>query len=102
MIDIVIGTLRAIILILSLSVIFGGVKILATFMNHDKINNAIHLYRMQCLYKTKEPLVSYEDLESYESTLFRLWDWGYKRILPPEKFEIIKPFIDILKNKKEK
>lgn len=99
MIEVVIAILMAVILILG--VIFG-VKNWVTFMNHDKINNAIHLYEMQCLYKTKEPLVSYEDMESYESTLFRLWDWGYKRILPPEKFEIIKPFINILKNKKEK
>lgn len=99
MIDIVIGILMAVILIMA--VIFG-VKNWVTLMNHDKINNAIHLYVMQCLYKTKEPLVSYEDMESYESTLFRLWDWGYKRILPPEKYEIIKPFINILKNKKEK
>ena len=99
MIDIVIGILMAVILILAVII---GVKNLVTLMNHDRINNAIHLYEMQCLYKTKEPLVSYEDMESYESTLFRLWDWGYKRILPPEKFEIIKPFINILKNKKEK
>jgi hypothetical protein len=39
-------------------------------------------------------LVDYNDEESYEKTLFRLWDWGYTRILPKDKFEIIKPYID--------
>ena len=93
MIDVVIAILMA---ILVLTAIVDLVKNTVTFMNHNTIINAIHLYRMQCFYKTKEPLVSYEDMESYESTLFRLCDWGYKRILPPEKFEIIKPFINIL------
>ena len=37
--------------------------------------------------------VSYDDMESDNKTLLRLWDWGYTRILPPEKFELIKPFI---------
>ena len=37
--------------------------------------------------------VDYSDMELYDETDDRLWDWSYKRILPPEKFEIIKPFI---------
>lgn len=39
------------------------------------------------------PAVSFEDHESFEKTLWRLWDWGYTRILPKDKFEIIKPYI---------
>ena len=99
MIDIVIAI---IVVFLVIAILIGIVKNTVTFINHGKIIDAIHLYRMRCLDENKEPLVSHEDMESYESTLFRLWDWGYKRILPPEKFEIIKPFINILKNKKEK
>ena len=99
MIDIVIAI---IVVFLVIAILIGIVKNTVTFINHGKIIDAIHLYRMQCLYKDKEPLVSHEDMESYDSTLFRLWDWGYKHILPPEKFEIIKTFINISKHKKEK
>ena len=37
--------------------------------------------------------VDYNDAEPYGKTLFRLYDWGYTRILPKEKYEIIKPYI---------
>lgn len=37
--------------------------------------------------------VDYNDAEPYDKTLFRLYDWGYTRILPKEKYEIIKPYI---------
>lgn len=33
-------------------------------------------------------------MESKKSTLFRLWDWGYKRILPKEDFVHIVGFIE--------
>ena len=39
-------------------------------------------------------VIDYPDMESYYKTLFRLWDWGYTRILPPDKFDIIEPFIE--------
>lgn len=38
--------------------------------------------------------VEYKDMEAFEDTIFRLTDWGYKRILPKEKYKLIKPFID--------
>lgn len=37
--------------------------------------------------------VLWDDIESYSKTFFRWWDWGYTRILPPDKFEMVKPFI---------
>ena len=37
--------------------------------------------------------VDYNDTEPYSKTLFRLYDWGCTRILPKEKYEIIKPYI---------
>lgn len=61
-----------------------------------KIIDAIFVYSMTCLDKydfVSAHLVEFDDMESYEKTLFRLWDWGYTRILPPEKFELIKPYI---------
>jgi hypothetical protein len=38
--------------------------------------------------------VNYDDMESYDETLFRLFDFGYKNILPKEKYDIIKPYIN--------
>ena len=72
-----------------------------TFRNQTVISTAVHLYRLQTIHDPVarlDPLgirfeVDYDDIEDYDKTLFRLWDWGYTRILPPEKYEIIKPYI---------
>ena len=32
-------------------------------------------------------------METFSQTMWRLWDWGYTRILPKEDFEWIKPYI---------
>lgn len=72
------------------------IKNQVTFSMHMKISKAIYDHHMECIDKYDFDAlcaVDYEDEEAYEATLFRLWDWGYKRILPPEKFEIIKPYI---------
>jgi hypothetical protein len=37
--------------------------------------------------------VGYDDMRDYDSTVMRIFDWGYKNILPEDKFEIIKPYI---------
>lgn len=37
--------------------------------------------------------IDFNCMEYYDDTLFRLWDWGYKHIVPPETFEVIKPYI---------
>lgn len=84
-------------IILLLFMMCAAFKNVQTFLTHRKILDAIYLYRCHCIRKDVEPMVRFEDMESYDSTLFRFWDWGYKRILPPEKYEIIKPFINIKK-----
>lgn len=61
---------------------------------HIKINDAIHKYRCDCIVTNKIPKVDYDDEEAYEKTMWRLWDFGYKNILPKEKYEIIKEFIE--------
>ena len=38
--------------------------------------------------------VDYSDMRSYKGIYVRFWDWGYTNILPPEKFVIIKPYIE--------
>lgn len=71
-------------------------KNLNTYNCHNKIGHAIHEYKFACIQNhdwVALHFVEYRDMESYEKTLFRLWDWGYTRILPEDKFEIIKPYI---------
>lgn len=64
-----------------------------TYKQQVKILAAIRDYGIDCIYKGKQPMVNYDDVEEYDSTLYRFWDWGYKNILPKEKYEIIKPYI---------
>lgn len=76
------------------------IKAKVTQENHFILIDAISKYRISLINQhLYEPEVDYKDKESFEKTLFRLWDWGYKRILPKEKFEIIEPFIEEAKKK---
>lgn len=65
------------------------------YRNRAIIWMAITDYRL-ALYSLgkKDAYVSVNDMESYEKTVFRLFDWGYKNILSPDKFEIINHYID--------
>lgn len=63
---------------------------------HCKIINAISDYNIDQIKKGFYVDLNnclYDDMESLEATIFRLWDWGYKRILPKDKFETIKPHL---------
>lgn len=75
--------------------IVAGVKNEVTCRMQIKISTAIYNYKVALI--DEDPLakfeVDYDDMEDYSETLIRFWDWGYKRILPRDKFEIIKPFI---------
>ena len=59
-----------------------------------KILDAIRRYKrnmmLQGIYKFE---VNYDDMESLETTIYRLDDFGYENILPRYKFEIIKDYI---------
>ena len=71
------------------------VKNEVTYRNRLKILNAIFRYDLDqidlgiCYFPD---LVS--EMESYDKTLWRWWDWGYTKILPPNYFKLIKPFIE--------
>lgn len=70
------------------------------FKMQSIICRAIYKYHMEMIRQGNgkgKYLVEYDDMENYDRTLFRFWDWGYKHILPPEKFEIIKPYIEVEK-----
>lgn len=64
-----------------------------TYKNRRIILDAIHLYSMDCLKNNRCADISYTDMEEYDTTLYRWWDWGYTRILPECKFDLIKPYI---------
>lgn len=82
--------------LLLLALVYMFFKNEFTLRNQMLIGRAISEYQLhmfeQGAYRDIE--VDVDDMEHYNTTLFRLWDWGYKRILPPEKFEIIKPYIE--------
>lgn len=82
-------------LFLILCCVFIFIKNYNTFRVRTKIDNAIYKYNMYCInagtYNTER--IKYNDEESYESTMFRVFDWGYKNILPPDKFEKVKMYI---------
>lgn len=72
------------------------VKNINTYNNHDKIGEAIYKYKLICIQNHDWDAlhrVEYKDVEDYMKTFWRFWDWGYTRILPKDKFEIIKLYI---------
>ena len=87
--------------IIYFALIYFLVKNFVTYHWHKLITNAIFLYHVDCESSLeidlREKIVSYNDEEPYDSTLFRFWDWGYKRILPKEKYRIIEPYIKKVK-----
>ena len=82
--------LCAIVVLFSIIMIFKAIR---TYKMHNIIDDAISFYNVRCIDNNVTSLVDYEDAERFERTMLRLYDWGYKRILPKEKFEIIKPYI---------
>lgn len=78
-----------------LFLMFKFIKNNNTYKNRQIIIEAICEYKTNMIVSDKhmEIKVGYEDIEPYENTLYRWLDWGYENILPPDKFEIIKPYI---------
>lgn len=83
-----------------IAVVYVVLKNEATSKAHYIIANAIYAYQMDRLdnqYMCGTPRfneVDYSDMEPYDKTFKRFYDWGYTRILSKDKFEIIKPFIE--------
>lgn len=83
-------TLCAILFLIS---IYFIIKNEVTYKHHDKLDKAIYRYKMVCICNRTKYFVDHDDMENYNRTLYRFWDWGYTRIIPKEKFEIIKMYI---------
>ena len=76
--------------------LIATIKNTNTFNCHEKIGKAIYKYKTRCIEECAwDDLhsIEYKDMEDYNKTFWRLWDWGYTRILSKDKFEIIKPYI---------
>lgn len=87
--------LSCIFLIVALITIFMMVKNNNTLNKRFIIADAIFEYNVDIINGIViGSLMSYDDMESYDRTLWRLWDWGYKHILPKDKYELIKDYID--------
>ena len=68
------------------------IKITNDDKNFDKIFKAINRYAEDTKdYETAIKMI--DSLEDFDDTLFRFWDWGYKKILPKEYYQLIKPYI---------
>lgn len=64
-----------------------------TYHHRMRILKAIEEYENMCFDYERMNDVNCDDMENYVLTFLRIWDWGYTRILPKDKFEIIKPYI---------
>ena len=87
-----------VLIVCSLAIVFLiylGIKNEVTLKQQLRISNAVYEYHTDLINNRRYPekKVDWSDIEPYDKTLFRLWDWGHKRILPKDKFEIIKPYI---------
>ena len=69
------------------------IKCVVTFRNYIIITEAIYGYQIHTI-GLDSLEVDYDDCESFVLTLFKLWDWGYKHILPHEKFALIEKYIN--------
>ena len=62
---------------------------------HLKLLKAIDAYNISSIDKREyDKIIPYDLLEDYDTTLWRLFDWGYTRILPPDILELVKPYIE--------
>lgn len=73
--------------------IIGIIKSNNTYRMHMKVLFAIGRYQTEQIKSGKEIEVYIGHMEKFDTTYERWWDWGYQNILPPDKFEIIKPYI---------
>lgn len=71
------------------------VKIEVTGKYFDMLLEAAHAYNLDCIERgTIAEIYNYFDIfPSFDTVLFRYFDWGYENILPKEVMEKIRPFI---------
>lgn len=81
-----------------LAALFSGFMLIRNhfvYENHMKIINAIHEYNQeQILHNHYDLKLDYNtNMESYSRTMWRLWDFGCKRIVTPDIYKKIEPYL---------
>lgn len=66
-----------------------------TYKNHMIILNAIAKYNYAAMLEDLwGDRIEYSCVKSYYSSLFNIFDWGYKNLVPRDVYKRIEPFID--------
>ena len=91
-------------LLMSIEIVVLGICVLGMIKNYVtsrqrlKILRAVRDYLIDQIKRGEEPDEDmFERLESYQTTFLRYWDFGYKRILPPDDFKKIERYIGVNK-----
>ena len=70
-------------------------KNINTYKNHIILLNAIAKHNYAAMLEDQyDKCINYDCIESYYKTLFNLFDWGYKNLVPRGVYKRIEPFID--------
>lgn len=81
--------------------VFLLVKNEVTFKNHERIIDAIDAFAEENN-EYEIGIALMHSMEDYNKTLWRWWDWGCKRILKKEDYELIKPYLEEKNGKKRR
>lgn len=66
-----------------------------TYKRHNQITMSIYYYNMDVVNNPdNRVLISYDCMENYYKTLFRVFDWGYKKIVPWYVLNRIEEYMD--------
>ena len=81
-----------------LGVIYCTIMLAKTEVTYRHLNmllEATHAYNLDCIDRDAlDEMLNYFDIfPTYDSVLYRYFDWGYENILPKEVMEKIRPFI---------
>lgn len=89
----IITAIAIVVIVLFFYYLYMIIKIENTSKKRIIIAEAIYKYQAERIEKRLPILVNFEDMEDYDKTLHRFWDWGYTRILSKYNFQLIKPYI---------
>ena len=73
--------------------VFMLIRNSVVYENHMKIINAIHEYNQQQISLHNFDLTIEYYTEPYDRTMWRLWDFGCKRIVTPDIYKKIEPYL---------
>ena len=86
--------------VLLMMCIILDIKNVNTYKQLRRVLDACHDYNAQEIKRAYNSgkrlsmqLISYSEIKSYDASLYNLFDWGYKHLVPNDVFEKIKPYI---------